>query len=963
MYKILSLFTLSIIHCCLNAADLQIDMRKLQWIPSSNSSNTISFSGDTAKLSFKGKKKGYVDENGIWFYAKFQTSIRLDKYQYLLFRARSTDGKSRSFTIYLRRELSPGNLASFYTITELTPEWRDYNLKLERGDRVNFGKGIFALHSISPGGSSDLSAGGRILNINYALPGTGNIEMKNLRLGTHPVNPDEPVINKIVSEIKSHKKFIPYTIQTKSGAKVFTLAESGRTFYRIQAEQDAVSQFAASELAKYLKRASGVDFIVDDTPRNNPVIRLKITIQKPEDGFSITVDSQGNILIAGNNGRGLIYGIYDFLERVAGCRFFGPFDYLEVVPKTEKLTVPEFHLSDAPLMDYRFPHYCNNTRQQGALAHIYAMADYCTKNRYNVELQRFNFRYGQTPREVRSREFYAKRGGIIPLPERWGHNFHIWLPPEQYFAKHPEYYCYDRATRSWRAKNAQLCTTNPEVAEKLANIARKQFAKHPELTHFGVMQEDGHRLWCQCDKCLAINPSRSNLGSATDNNLFLANAVAKKIGPEKRVMTYAYAVTASPPKAVTPLPNVDILYCQYGGDSPSRMPWEDATAREILEWAKLSNGNLNIYSYNYLTPFYTFPNAAAHIASFRYYNLLGIRASTQEMFDTWHSVNPYQYYLSARLAWNPWFDEDKFRQDYFQKLYGPASKAMEEIYLRLDQALSNRENQIAITQWEAYTAIPDHELQKCWKLLALAETQGGSNQRIQAAINAQKAGIRYLEAVSKALNCIREYRLTPSPANCSAATDAVNSLEKQVLRIIPQHLGDARRISYLRQIIEDIKAATVSQTEFQQKYHIVSRLNHGWKFMTDLDGKGDQRKYYASDFNDRQWHDIKVGSSWEKQGFPDYDGTGWYRIKVEIPPGKHKLLLYFGAADERAWVYFDGKYIGGQHEGDVGILWKTPFTVSLPESIPPGKHQLTVKVIDTAGQGGLYKDVFLVSPK
>ena len=217
--------------------------------------------------------------------------------------------------------------------------------------------------------------------------------------------------------------------------------------------------------------------------------------------------------------------------------------------------------------------------------------------------------------------------------------------------------------------------------------------------------------------------------------------------------------------------------------------------------------------------------------------------------------------------------------------------------------------------------------------------------------------------VSKALNCIREYRLTPSPANCSAATDAVNSLEKQVLRIIPQHLGDARRISYLRQIIEDIKAATVSQTEFQQKYHIVSRLNHGWKFMTDLDGKGDQRKYYASDFNDRQWHDIKVGSSWEKQGFPDYDGTGWYRIKVEIPPGKHKLLLYFGAADERAWVYFDGKYIGGQHEGDVGILWKTPFTVSLPESIPPGKHQLTVKVIDTAGQGGLYKDVFLVSPK
>ncbi len=949
-----------LIGLCLNSAELTVENfvgeGQMKWTPSSNSSNRISRADGIGKLSFDGKTAGTVEKGGVWFSVQPKAEVKLDPYRYLLFKARSADGKSRAFTIYISRELLPGNTASFYTITELTPEWRDYNLKLERGDRVNFGKGIFALSRVSPNGSSDLSAGGRLTGFTFAVSEPAQVEIAALRLGDQAVNPDQAEIDSIVEGINQHEKFVPYAIPKTAGAKSFTLAENGKTDYAITAGDDVVSQFAAAELAKYLHAVTGAEF------NGSKKIRLKIEDKEPADGFTLHVDGNGDIEITGNNGRGLVYGVYDFLERVAGCRFFGPFDYMEVVPKQERLTVPEFSLTDAPLMSYRFPHYCNDTRNPGALEHIYAMGDYATKNRYNVELQKLDYTYGREAKAPRGREFYGKRGGIVPLPESWGHNFHIWLPPAQYFAEHPEYYCYDRATGKWRADNVQLCTTNPEVAQLLAETAQKQFQSRPELTHFGVMQEDGHRLWCQCDNCLAVNPSGSNLNSATDNNLFLANAVAAKIGPEKRVITYAYGNTAPPPKAVKPLPNIDIQYCQYGGNEPSRMPWEESTAGEILKWAKLSGGNLNIYSYNYLTPFYTFPNAAAHTASFRYYNMLGIHGSIQEMGEVWSSVNPYQYYLSARLAWNPWFDETAFRNDYFQKLYGPAGEPMEQLYILLDRELSSKKNQVSINPWYAYTAIPDDQLKQCRELISQAQKLAGSDKRIEAAINAQAEGVKYLSEVSNALYAIRAYRLTPTPENRTAAVSAVDVLEKQAASMVKNRTGYFSHIPYLRQVIDEIKQSAADRAELEREYKVVMNLDRGWKFTPDPDAVGEKLKYFAPDFDDALWADIRVGDCWENQGFPGYDGAGWYRLKLDIPPGDN-LHLYFGAADERAWVYLDGKYIGGHHEGDIGRLWQEPFFIAIPQDVKPGAHQLTVKVIDSAGAGGLWKDVYLVAKK
>src|SRR5258708_36704958 len=55
-------------------------------------------------------------------------------------------------------------------------------------------------------------------------------------------------------------------------------------------------------------------------------------------------------------------------------------------------------------------------------------------------------------------------------------------------------------------------------------------------------------------------------------------------------------------------------------------------------------------------------------------------------------------------------------------------------------------------------------------------------------------------------------------------------------------------------------------------------LRDGWKF-----SPGDKAEWPSPSFNDSGWAPIKVGATWESQGYPGYDGVGWYRVHVVIP--------------------------------------------------------------------------------
>ncbi|MBO5725424.1 MAG: beta galactosidase jelly roll domain-containing protein, partial [Lentisphaeria bacterium] len=133
----------------------------------------------------------------------------------------------------------------------------------------------------------------------------------------------------------------------------------------------------------------------------------------------------------------------------------------------------------------------------------------------------------------------------------------------------------------------------------------------------------------------------------------------------------------------------------------------------------------------------------------------------------------------------------------------------------------------------------------------------------------------------------------------------------------------------------------------------------GWSFRVDAAENGHHKGYFAPSFNDSKWRKLKVNIWWEKQGYLGYDGIAWYRIKFKVGkkiPGINAVEVHFGAVDEVAWVWLNGKYVGQHDEGVDG--WNRAFDLDITKEIQyEAENTLVVRVFDTAAAGGIWKPV------
>jgi hypothetical protein len=139
-------------------------------------------------------------------------------------------------------------------------------------------------------------------------------------------------------------------------------------------------------------------------------------------------------------------------------------------------------------------------------------------------------------------------------------------------------------------------------------------------------------------------------------------------------------------------------------------------------------------------------------------------------------------------------------------------------------------------------------------------------------------------------------------------------------------------------------------------------LENGWKFKT-----GDSAVWATPGYNDRLWKPIGVDSSWEKQGYPNYDGFGWYRIHVLIPSSireksflKDSLRLDLGIIDDNDEVYLNGKLVArnGGRSGDIKSGFYGPRTYAIAANNPAllwdRDNLIAVRIYDSGGDGGIY---------
>ena len=67
-------------------------------------------------------------------------------------------------------------------------------------------------------------------------------------------------------------------------------------------------------------------------------------------------------------------------------------------------------------------------------------------------------------------------------------------------------------------------------------------------------------------------------------------------------------------------------------------------------------------------------------------------------------------------------------------------------------------------------------------------------------------------------------------------------------------------------------------------------LTDGWVFQTDPRKTGVAENWMQAEFDDSSWKPIAVGTRWEDHGYRDYNGVGWYRIRVDVP-GQLSLVV------------------------------------------------------------------------
>lgn len=441
-------------------------------------------------------------------------------------------------------------------------------------------------------------------------------------------------------------------------------------------------RLAAEELGAHLRQITGLDRPVcalsaDVTVPAFLIGRKAATPWLPDFDWDVLRDDGCLVkrvgpvlLLAGATPRGTLYAVYEFLDRVLGCRWYAP--DCSVIPTRTELDLEEIDLVHVPPFRYREPYF----------SCVWKDADWEVRNRVNGHLTPLGARQGGKWR-------YAGDG--------FAHTFFPLVPPEQYFASHPEYYSEIDGQRTYLA--GQLCLTNEELPAVMCDAIREWLRRDPEARIVSVTQNDWNG-WCRCDRCRAIDEAE---GSPSGTMIAFVNRIAELLEPEFPHVffdTFAYTYTVQPPKTMRPRHNVIVRLCNITPCCDAH-PLEHCTQNrwfsDVLRgWCAIAP-EVFVWDYfnNFSHCFQPFPNLDALAADIALYARSGVTG----LFCQGDSHPPkgsgdmaeLRAWLFARLLWDPGRDAWALVDEFLGAYYGPAAGMLRE-YLDLLHARAREED-------------------------------------------------------------------------------------------------------------------------------------------------------------------------------------------------------------------------------------------------------------------------------
>jgi hypothetical protein len=461
---------------------------------------------------------------------------------------------------------------------------------------------------------------------------------------------------------QSYSETIPFHAGQR---REYTLFDQGKTDYKIvlATEASESERWAAKELQQALHKIGGVSIaVIDETQLyDGPTIHIGVQramtretdLQEPArtDESFIYTNKGKDIWIVGGRERGTLYGVMAFLENELGVRWYTP--EVSVFPRREEVHFTRLYCQESPGIRVRNDFYFE------AFDPIWA-----AHNRVNGAM---------THRE--------QPGGVEGY---WSvHTFYRFMPPEEFFDEHPEYFSLIDGERIH--ERAQLCLSHPDVLDIITQRLKQTMRENPQYLIYSVSQNDWGNP-CQCKECQAVvEQEKSEAGPV----IKFVNRVAERIEdefPDKYVGTLAYTYTRQPCKNFKPRHNVVVRLCSieccFAHDFKS-CPENQAFLQDLQGWAAIAP-HLYIWDYvvnfsHYIMPYPNFNVLKSNIQTFQENKAIGImeQAAYQSRGGEFSELRAF---VLAKLLWNPKADVDSLVADFMVGYYGRSGVYVQEYF-------------------------------------------------------------------------------------------------------------------------------------------------------------------------------------------------------------------------------------------------------------------------------------------
>lgn len=434
---------------------------------------------------------------------------------------------------------------------------------------------------------------------------------------------------------------------------------------------------AAEVLEKYLHEVSHVHFQVKQEEdvveqavivgaHSNGVIEQRELKKLNNDGYMIKANGK-TVQIAGNNDRGTLYGVYEFLKRVCGIRWVTDKDIR--IPQMAQCEIGIFEHRFSPKMEYRDVALFELINAEAAQA-----------NGLNGEFTKLDNKYKITP---------------------FAHSVAQFAPPKQYFNGHPEYFPLINGVRE--RSYSQLCFSNEELVEVAVQWVLEQKRKNPKCEIFTISQNDGYN-WCECEKCKALNDKHDTLGGAM---FVFVNKVArevKKYYKDIKIDTLAYLHTRKPPKDMAMEDNVIVRYCNietsitneystsdYINENNFDKSYNPITCKEeLIKWCSIAK-KVFVWEYPQNAAHYHLPIPNIHIFAKNVKTALecGAKGMFLNMAYTGpdSSYGAVKGYVFSNLLWDCEADADALVKEACDIYYKEVSEDIQDAIWFIEQSL------------------------------------------------------------------------------------------------------------------------------------------------------------------------------------------------------------------------------------------------------------------------------------